>query len=130
MPHPHNQVQLTGRAGHPPELFTMTDGTLMARLRLYQSVTNHSGERSSTAFSLVAWGRLAEALHRSVRRGDNLLILGKLRIRTWKQEGVNHLRPEIHLDGYHLLQRPSAPDRGVGEGDVRDEITTTAQNEN
>jgi single-strand DNA-binding protein len=115
MPHAHNQVQLTGRAGHLPEIFTMTDGTMMARLRLYQSVTNHSGERSSTAFSLVAWGSLAEALHRSVRRGDNLFVLGKLRIRIWKQEGINHLRPEVHLDGYHLLQRPSNRRVDVGE---------------
>ena len=115
MPHAHNQVQLTGRAGHPPELFTMTDGTMMSRLRLYQSVTNHSGERSSTSFSLVAWGSLAEALHRNVRRGDNLFIFGKLRIRTWNQEGINHLRPEIHLDSYHLLLRPSNRGDTVGE---------------
>ncbi len=128
MPHVHNQIKLTGRAGHPPELFTMTDGTMMARLRLYQSVTNHCGERSSMAFSLVAWGSLAEALHRSVRRGDNLFILGKLRIRTWKQEGVNHLRPEIHLDSYHLLQRPST--RGNVEEEVGEIITDATQNEN
>lgn len=111
----HNQVQLTGRAGHAPEVFTMTDGTMMARLRLYQSVINHSGERSSMAFSIVAWGDLAESVYRKVRRKDNLFILGKLRIRTWKQGGINHIRPEIHLDSYHLLQ--SSPQRitEVGE---------------
>jgi len=104
MPPTHNQVQLTGRAGHAPELFTMTDGTMMARLRLYQSVVNHSGERSSMSFSVVAWDDLAESLHRKVRRKDNLFVLGKLRIRTWKQGGMNQIRPEIHLESYHLLQ--------------------------
>ncbi len=104
MKYVHNQVQLSGRAGHPPELFTMTDGTMMARLRLYQSFTNHSGERSSMAFSIVAWGGVAESLHQTVFRGDHLFIIGRLRIRTWKQEGINHLRPEVHLEHYHLIK--------------------------
>lgn len=115
MPHAHNQVQLTGRAGHSPELFSLTDGTMMARLRLYQSVTNHAGERASMSFSIVAWGDLAESLHRNVCRGNHLFILGKLRIRTWKQGGVNHIRPEIHLDSYHLLHRPNKQDEPKGE---------------
>ncbi|TXF88136.1 single-stranded DNA-binding protein [Neolewinella aurantiaca] len=115
MPNPHNQIQLTGRAGHSPEVFTMTDGTMMARLRLYQSATNRSGERSSTAFSIVAWGSMAESLHRKVRRGDNLFVTGQLRIRTWKQEGINHVRPEIHLGSYLLLQRVSNPGHALLE---------------
>jgi len=85
----------------------MTDGTMMARLRLYQSVINHAGERSTTSFSLVAWGRLAASLYRHVKRGDGLFISGELRIRTWKQAGVTHLRPEVHLNSYHLLQGSS-----------------------
>ncbi len=56
------------------------------------------------SFSVVAWGDLAESLHRKVRRKDRLFIFGKLRIRTWKQGGVNHIRPEIHLESYHLMQ--------------------------
>lgn len=84
----------------------MTDGTMMARLRLYQSTVSHSGERTTTAFSLVAWGRLAESLHRNVRRSERLFVIGELRIRTWKQAGINQLRPEIHLDTFHLLQAP------------------------
>lgn len=111
----HNQVQLTGRAGHVPELFTMTDGTMMARLRLYQSSVNHSGVRISTAFSLVAWGSLAESLLRDVQRGGALFVTGELRIRTWKQAGMNQLRPEIHLSSYLLLHQPPKPDDGVGE---------------
>lgn len=121
MPLTHNQVQLTGRAGHAPELFTMTDGTMMVRLRLYQSVTNHSGERSSMSFSLIAWGSLAESLHRNVQRGAHLFVFGKLRIRTWKQEGVNHLRPEIHLDSYHLLQRSVVRESGVEAASENDQ---------
>lgn len=113
----HNQVQLAGRAGHPPELFTLSDGTMMARLRVYQSVIDHAGERSSMSFAIVAWGAVAESLHRSVRRNDHLFLIGKLRIRSWKQKEVNHLRPEVHLESFHLLRR-TAKLTGANEPDA------------
>lgn len=101
----HNQIQLAGRAGHDVELYQLTDGTPVARLRLYQSIVNHAGDASTTCFSLTAWNSLAEAFHRKVRRNDRLFIQGKLRIRSFRQDGTTHLRPEIHLDSFHVLER-------------------------
>gem|GEM_PF-3018231 len=101
----HNQVQLSGRAGHDAELHLLTDGTPLARLRLYQTVVNHAGESTSACFILTAWNSLAEAIHRKVRRNDRLLVQGKLRIRSFRQDGTLQLRPEIHLESFHVLQR-------------------------
>lgn len=106
----HNQVQLAGRAGHDAELYQLTDGTPVARLRLYQSVVNHAGESTTTCFMLTAWNSLAEAFHRKVRRNDQLFVQGKLRIRSFRQDGATHLRPEIHLDSFHVLQRTGRND--------------------
>lgn len=108
MSHNHNQVQLAGRAGHDVELFQLTDGTPIARLRLYQSVVNHAGETTSACFILTAWNSLADAFYQRVRRNDRLFIQGKLRIRSFRQDGAVHLRPEIHLDSFHVLARSEA----------------------
>lgn len=101
----HNQVQLVGRAGHDVDLHALTDGTPLARLRLYQDGQNHAGESITTFFSLTAWGTLADAFYQRVKRGDLLFVQGRLRIRAFRQGGVMQYRPEIHLDSFHLIQQ-------------------------
>jgi len=99
----HNQVQLIGRAGHTPDLHTLTDGTLIARLRLYQNPGPDPTVAES--FRLVAWGALAQRLCHMVRRGDRLLIQGRLRNRSFRRDEVVHLRTEVHLDAFFPLAR-------------------------
>lgn len=104
----HNQVQLAGRAGHDADLYTLTDGTPLARLKLYQDAHHQAGETTATAFSISAWGPLAQAMYERVKRGDLLFVQGRLRIRSFRQSGVQQYRPEIHVESFHLMQQPDA----------------------
>jgi single-strand DNA-binding protein len=100
-----NQIQLVGRAGHDVDLHTLSDGTPLSRLRLYQDGENRTGEPSTSTFMLNAWGSLAESFHERVRRGDALFVQGRLHIRTFRQGGVQHFRPEVHLASFLILER-------------------------
>lgn len=103
MPSSWNQVQLVGRAGHDPELFFLTDGTPITRLRLYVAPEPDRREESPEAFQLVAWGPVAEALCARVGRGQTLFVQGRLGNRSFRREGITHLRTEIHLTAFHHL---------------------------
>lgn len=105
MPLPLNQIQLVGRAGHDVDLHALSDGTPLARLRLYQDGHNRSGDSSSSVFMLNAWGTLATSFHERVRRGDSIMVQGRLHIRTFQQGGVQHFRPEVHLSAFFILER-------------------------
>ena len=100
-----NQIQLVGRAGHDVDLHTLSDGTPLSRLRLYQDGENRAGEYTASVFMLNAWGSLAASFHERVRRGDSLFIQGRLHIRTFRQGGVQHFRPEVHLASFLILER-------------------------
>jgi len=105
VPQPLNQIQLVGRSGHDVDLHTLSDGTPLSRLRLYQDGENRAGESASSVFMLNAWGTLAASFHERVRRGDTLFVQGRLHIRTFHQGGTQHFRPEVHLSSFHILER-------------------------
>ncbi len=107
----HNLVQLAGRIGLQAPLYFLSDGTPFVRLRLYQDEVDGSGRSVSHSFSITAWGKLAEALHQKVRRGDRLFVQGKLRVLTYQQPGGKQLRPEVQLTSFHVLERR---DKGGG----------------
>lgn len=98
-----NQTQLTGRAGHDPELHYLTDGTAVLRLRLYQDYSQKEAGEPKPSFYLVAWGGLAETFYQKVKRGSELFVQGKLRTRFLEYEGRKVLRTEVHLDHFLLL---------------------------
>lgn len=106
----HNQVQLLGRAGETPVLSLLTDGTAVTRLRLYQRRTPNEqtqGNDRSVAeqFRLVAWESTARRLTERVRRGQEILVRGRLRNRQFKRDGITHVRTEVHVDQFHILDR-------------------------
>lgn len=110
---PLNQIQLVGRAGHDVDLHALSDGTPLSRLRLYQDGENRSGEPASSVFMLNAWGTLATTFYERVRRGDTIMVQGRLHIRTFQQGGVQHFRPEVHLAAFYILERTHRRPAGV-----------------
>ncbi len=109
----HNYIQLIGRVGHDPELVTLSDGTPRACLRLYQDTGAPDGGQDTQVHSLVGWHGLAAQLHRRVRRGDTLLVHGKLVNRKLTVNGTVLVKAEIHLSEFRLLSSRSIT-RSVG----------------
>ncbi|PPK86465.1 single-strand DNA-binding protein [Neolewinella xylanilytica] len=100
-----NQLQLIGRAGHDPELLTLSDGTHRSTLRLYQNGRSGTQQEDPQIHHLVAWSGVARQLQVRVSRGDRLLIQGKLLYRRFECKGVTQVRTEIHVDHFAVLDR-------------------------
>ncbi len=109
----HNQVQLIGRAGHDVELLTLSDGTYRASLRLYQNTRSAAGAEDRQAYPLIAWNQVATQLEARVRRGDRVLVQGRL-VNRQIRSGDQHLtRTEVHLSAFTVLTSRSVT-RAVG----------------
>ncbi|WP_157975903.1 single-stranded DNA-binding protein [Lewinella sp. IMCC34191] len=112
-----NQTQLIGRAGHDPELLTLTDGTARSLLRLYQNGRSIGGNDHPQVHHLVAWSAVARQLHARVRRGDRLLVQGKLLYRRFECKGLTQVRAEIHVESFAVLDQRRQQDlSAVAEG--------------
>lgn len=104
MPTLYNQVQLIGRAGHRVELLELADGATRANLRLYEK-TYRPGQSGSAnqAHTLIAWRGIAERMAAKIKRGDQLLVQGRLVNRRVEMEGFSYVRTEVHVAHFSVL---------------------------
>lgn len=71
-----------------------------------RSWTNESGNKveDSCFISCQAWGNLAEAVNKSVVKGDPLYIEGNLKQDSWEKDGVKHTKHTVTCDTVVFLK--------------------------
>ena len=83
-----NRATLVGRAGGDPEIRRLASGEDVARFSL--ATTERFTRRDDTAGQstewhlIVAFGAAAEAVRTRVRKGDPVLVEGRIATRSWK----------------------------------------------
>lgn len=77
-----NKVSLIGRLGAQPEVTTFENGRKLSRFNLAtnERFKNKSGEwQENTQWHTVnAWGKVAERVEKSLQKGQEVIIEGKL----------------------------------------------------
>jgi len=105
-----NQVQLVGHLGMDPEMVNFPSGSSLVKLRV---ATNESYKDRSGNFNEVtqwhtvsAWGKLAERMAKTLAKGQQVLISGKLENRTWEDnEGKKRYATQVKARDFALLQK-------------------------
>lgn len=70
-----NNVLLRGRLGRDPQIRTTSKGTTVATFRM-ASEREYGGKKSTQWHTVVAWGKIAEAVGNLIRKGDEVLVQG------------------------------------------------------
>lgn len=100
-----NKVELIGRLGQDPEVRTTSNGTKVANISLATSERwkdKQSGETKEQTewHRVVLWGALADLAEQYLRKGSEVLLVGKLQTRKWQdQAGADHYTTEVVLNG-------------------------------
>ncbi|MDQ5913483.1 MAG: single-strand DNA-binding protein [Patescibacteria group bacterium] len=122
-----NQVTLLGRLTRDPELRQTPNGASVASFSLALNRSwkdNNSGEwKEETDFiDCVAWGPLAERLEKMVKRGQRLLVTGRLSQRSWEQDGQKRNKIEVVVGDMTLIEAAGeAGDSSFGGGSSSDD---------
>lgn len=89
----NNSVQLRGRLGKDPEVKRFESGKLAVRFTL---ATNRSWQKdgewvNETDWHQVkAWGKIADKIYEKLRKGNEVIITGRIAYDKWTDEqGVN-----------------------------------------
>jgi single-strand DNA-binding protein len=109
------QVHITGYAG--TEVESRGNGTVSAfRLACTPRIKTKNGwsDGNTTWLEVACFRTLAQHVAQSVRKGDPVLVVGKLRTNVWEKDGQTHERLVLEADmvGHHLnrgtsiFQRP------------------------
>jgi single-strand DNA-binding protein len=109
------QVHITGYAG--TEVESRGNGTVAAfRLACTPRIKTKNGwsDGNTTWLEVACFRTLAQHVAQSVRKGDPVLVVGKLRTNVWEKDGQTHERLVLEADmvghdlnrGTSIFQRP------------------------
>ncbi len=103
-----NKVILIGNLGADPEIKEMADGTKMAKFSIATTETykNKQGERVSNTdwHNIVLWRGVAQVAEQYLKKGDSVLIEGKIKNRSWEDEnGIKKYATDIQGDNMTML---------------------------
>ena len=117
-----NRATLVGHAGRNPEMRTLPSGDEVASFSL--ATTERFKRRDGTEgeatewHAIVAFGAAAEAVRTLVRRGDPVLVEGRIATRTWTdRKGTEHRTTEIVVAGPRSQVNVLAKRRRGRDGD-------------
>ena len=117
-----NKVIMVGRTTRTPEVKMTAGLTKVANFTL--AVDNGYGETQKTDFfNCVAFGKTAETIAAYVRKGDLILVEGRLEIDKWTdRDGINREKPKIAVTNFRFLEtKKSKEERGEDVGEVEEE---------
>lgn len=102
-----NTVNLIGRTGVQPIIRTFENGMKLAKFSLAtnETIRELNGKKTTTQWhQIVAWGKTAELIERSVNKGQMLAVDGKLVNRVYRdKDGSNRRRTEIQIHGVIMI---------------------------
>ena len=106
-----NKVILVGRLGKDPEVRTFEGGTKKANFTLATSEyrKDKDGNRVELTewHNIVCWRNLAENAEKYLVKGKMIYVEGKLRTRSWDDNGSKRYITEIEASTFTMLSSKS-----------------------
>ena len=113
-----NRVILLGRLTKDPEIRYTTNGKVVATFTLAvdREFKNDKGEREADFISCVVWGKAAELVGNSCKKGHRLLVEGRLQIRNFDaKDGTKHWVTEIIATNIEFIERKEKAMQDMGQ---------------
>ena len=118
-----NNVTIIGNTGKAPEMRITTAGKAVTT---FPVAVNHTHRDATTGqpvaetewFNCVCWEGQAEIAAHLIQKGALLYVEGRLKTRTWEQDGSKHYKTELVVSDFKLLdRRPTTPAVAVAVND-------------
>jgi single-strand DNA-binding protein len=126
-----NRVILIGNLGKDPEVMSFDNGVKKASFSLAttESYKNKEGARVDQTewHNIIMWRGLAEVAEKYLKKGSQIYLEGKIKTRSYEQDGVKKYVTEIFADNMTMLG--SRRDAGDGQHEQSQQNTPPPQPE-
>ena len=100
-------VSILGNLGRAPETRTTPDGTFVANFSIASNTTRSTPQgtvKKTDWFRVTALGRQAETLAKYAKKGNRLLVQGKLTFNPWlDREGAPQVSADLLLQDFQFV---------------------------
>ena len=103
-----NKVILIGNCGNDPETRYMPNGNAVTNLTLATSESWKDKETGNPVeetewHRCTFYGKLAEIVAEYVKKGSKIYVEGKLKTRSWEQDGIKRYATDIIANNMQML---------------------------
>lgn len=103
-----NKANLIGRVTRSPELKMTNNGLSVTNFSL--AVDRRSKTEGTDFIQCVAFGKIAEAVSKYVRKGQRIGVTGHIQTRAWDNtDGKKQYSTEVVLDELDFLEKKEDP---------------------
>lgn len=106
-----NKATLIGNLTRDPELKALPNGQKVASFSLATNRTwkdsNGAKQEAVEYHNVIAFGKQAEVIAQYCKKGNQLLVEGRIQTRSWEKDEVKHYRTEIVVESFQFGNKPS-----------------------
>lgn len=116
-----NMIVLMGRLVRDPEVrYTPTNKVVCQfTLAVDRPFTNQEGQREADFIPVVFWGKQAETIGNNFRKGNRILVEGRLQIRSYDaKDGSKRYVTEVIGNNFEFIERKAAAGSSVQNGNM------------
>ena len=107
-----NKVIMVGRTTRAPEVKMSAELTKVVTFDL--AVSRSFGDGETDFFNCVAFGKLADTIASYVRKGELILVEGRIEIDKWvDKSGINREKPKIYVSSFRFLETKSSKEENT-----------------
>lgn len=120
-------ITVVGNLGREPRQRAVASGAIVADFRVastprrFDKVSNSWSDGGTTWFGVTCWRALAEHCAQSLKKGDRVIVTGKLTTKTWvndQGEERSSLEIEATAVGFDLTRGPAVQQRVPRSSDL------------
>ena len=112
-----NRTILAGNITRDPELRFTNSGVAVCNFGLAVNRVRSKDDDEVDFFDVTAWRQLGETIANYKKKGDPILIEGKLQYRSWEaQDGSKRSKIEVVADNVQFLARSQDHGNARGQG--------------
>ncbi len=112
-------ASILGNLGRAPETRTTPEGTFVANFSIASNTTRSTPQgtvKKTDWFRVTALGRQAETLAKYAKKGNRLLVQGKLTFNPWlDREGAPQVSADLLLQDFQFVGGTPEDSNGGGE---------------
>lgn len=113
----YNRVILAGNMTREPELRFTSNGVPVCGFGMAVNRRKRDGEEEAHFFDITAWRELGETIANYKKKGDPILVEGRLQFRSWEaQDGSKRNKVDVVADTIQFLNRADGGEGGGGGG--------------
>ena len=113
----YNHVTLVGRPVQNPELMKISDDRIRSTFTIAvgRPYLDHSGKKLTDFFTVVSYGKLAEIVKECCKKGEDILVDGRLQGRSYEVDNVTKWITEIVADNISFMGKSYKGGESNGE---------------